>query len=449
MMDGGKILTTLRSIIQKSEADETEAVYISGSFGLTRYANSYIHQNVAESNSTIYFRAIVDGRIGVTTTNSLKKNDLLRALKNAILIAKHQPRNPDFKGLPKPGKYKKITTYFEPTANYTPRQRAEVVQKICREAGKFKATMAGAFSTSLSELAVVNTNGVAAYQPFTSASINIVAMTDDSSGYAAGLSRRVVKIPFNALTETAIKKCLDSRQPQDLEPGKYDVILEPEAIAEVMNWLTYIAFGAKPYLENTSFLSKKTGKKVMGPEVTIYDDGNDTSGLAMPFDFEGVAKKPVYLVKKGIANSPVYDSLYAVKNKTRSTGHAMVPGFSEGPMAGNIFIAPGKKSKESLIAGVKNGILVTRFHYINGLLNTPIALMTGMTRDGTFRIKNGKIAGAVKNLRFTESITKAFSRIGGISKETQLIKNWWDDFGCCSSPTILIKKFNFSGKTEF
>ena len=118
-------------------------------------------------------------------------------------------------------------------------------------------------------------------------------------------------------------------------------------------------------------------------------------------------------------------------------------------MASNIFIAPGKKSKSSLIASVKNGILVTRFFYINGLLNTTKAMMTGMTRDGTFRIKNGKIVGPVKNLRFTESVTKAFSRIGGISKETQLVKNWWKDIGCCSAPTILIKRFNFSGKTEF
>ena len=449
MIGGSKILTTLRSVIQKSTADETETVFIGNHSGLTRYANSYIHQNVAESNSTIFFRTVIDGRVGVATTNSFKRNDLLRALNSSLKIAKHQPPNPDFKGLPKPGKYKKISTFFEPTAAYTPKQRAEVIRNICREADKFKLTVAGAFSTSTSELAVVNTNGVAAYQPFTAASINLIAMSDNSSGYASGLSRRVVQIPFASITETAIKKCLDSKNPVDLEPGKYDVVLEPDAIGEIMDWLSYIGFGAKPFLENTSFLSKKIGKKVMGPEITIYDEGVKTTGLSTPFDFEGVAKKKVYIVKNGIANSPVYDSLYAAKNKTRSTGHALMPGFSAGPIAGNIFITPGKKSKASLIAGVKNGILVTRFHYINGLLNTPKAVMTGMTRDGTFRIKNGKIAGAVKNLRFTESITKAFSRIGGMSRETQLVKNWMDDFGCYSSPTILIKKFNFSGKTEF
>lgn len=449
MIGRSNIIALLRAVIQKSNGDQAEAVFIGKDSGLTRYANSYIHQNVAESNSHVFFRTAIDGKVGIASTNSLKQGSLLRTLKNSLEIARHQPANPDFKGFPKPAKYKRINTFFEPTAKYTPRQRAEVIKKICRAADKHGVTVAGAFSTSSSEIAVVNSNGLAAYQPVTAASINIIAMSDTSSGFASGMSRRVVKIPFSSLAETAIKKCLDSRNPSELAPGKYDVILEPAAIAEIMNWMTYIGFSAKGFLENTSFMSKKTGKKAMSPEITIYDNGNDASGIAMPFDFEGVPKKKVFMIKKGLIGSPVYDSIYAVKGKTRSTGHALLPGNHDGPMAGNIFISAGKKSRECLISSVKNGILVTRFHYINGLLNTTKTMMTGMTRDGTFRIKNGKITGAVKNLRFTESITKAFSRVGGISKETNLIPNWWDDIGCCSSPTILIRKFNFSGKTEF
>jgi predicted Zn-dependent protease len=442
-------LTTLRSVISKSQAQETEAVFIGGYSGTSRFANSTIHQNVAENNTRIYFRSIVDGKIGVASTNSLNKDDLQRSLKNSLAIAERALPNPDFRGLPKPLNYKKINTYFEPTAAYTPKQRAEVIRDIGRKADKSGMTIAGAFTTSSSEIAVINSNGVACYQPLTTASLNLIAMSENSSGYAEGLSRSVLKIPFTLITETAFKKCLEGRNPVDLEPDKYDVILEPAAVSSIMDWLSMIGFGAKGVMERTSFLSGKLGKKVMSPEITICDDGNDTSGLAMPFDFEGVPKKKVVIVKKGLAANPVYDSIYAVKAKARSTGHAMIPGFSEGPMAGNNFIAPGKKSRESLIASVRDGVLVTRFFYINGLLDTPKALMTGMTRDGVFRIKNGKVAGPVKNLRFTESITGAFSRIGGISKETQLVRNWWDDIGCCSAPTLLIKKFNFSGKTEF
>ncbi len=449
MTGESNILTELRSVIQKSQAEQTEAVFIGREFGLTRYANSYIHQNIAESNASIFFRSAIDGKIGVASTNSFRRADMMAAMKQSLEIAKHQPPNPDFKGLPKPSAYKKIETYFEPTAKYTPKQRAEVIKKICKTADKHNVTVAGAFSSSASEIAVVNSLGVGAYQPVTGASINIISMSDTSSGFASGLSRRVVKIPFDSLTETAIQKCLDSQNPRELPPGKYDVILEPAAIAEIMNWMTYIGFGAKPFLENTSFMSKNQGKKAMSPDISIYDDGNNTTGIAIPFDFEGVPKKKVFLIKKGIIGKPVYDSLYAAKSGVRSTGHALPPGSDEGPMAGNIFIAAGKKSKESLINSVKNGILVTRFHYINGLLNTTKTVMTGMTRDGTFLIKNGKIVGGVKNLRFTESIKKAFSRVGGISRETQLVPNWWDDVGCCSSPSVLIKKFNFSGKTDF
>ena len=449
MIGQNKILSKLRTVILKSQAEQTEAIFIGKNYGLTRYANSYIHQNVAQNDTTVYFRAAIDGKVGVASTNSLAQENLMRTMRLALEIAKRQPANPDFKGFPKPAEYKDIETYFEPTAKYTPKQRAEVVKKICDGAAKSKVTVAGAFSTSASEIAVVNSNGVSAYQPLTSASINIVAMSDTSSGFASGMSRRVVKIPFANLTETAIRKCLDSQNPGELKPGKYDVILEPAAIAEIMNWMTYIGFGAKPYLENTSFMSKKLGKKAMSPDITIYDDGNNTSGMAMPFDFEGVPKKKTFLIRRGLIGKPVYDSLYAFRDNKRSTGHAMLPGGNDGPMAGNIFIAAGKKSKESLINSVKNGILVTRFHYINGLLNTTKTVMTGMTRDGTFLIKNGKVVGAVKNLRFTESITRAFSRVGGVSRDTSLVPNWWDDIGCCSSPTILIRKFNFSGKTDF
>jgi predicted Zn-dependent protease len=449
MIGKTRILTTLRSVISKSQAEDTEALFMGSYTGTTRCANSAIHQNVAENNTHISFRSIIGGKIGVASTNSLNKDDLFRALKNSLAIAERALPNPDFRGLPKSANYKKITTYYEPTAVYSPKQRAEVIRDLGRKAEKQGLTIAGAFTTSSSEIAVVNSNGAACYQPLTTAHINLVAMTDSSSGYAEGLSRSVVKIPFAAIAETAFKKCLDGKNPADLEPGKYDVILEPVAVSSIMDWLSMIGFGAKTVLEKTGFLAGKLGKKVMSPEITIYDDGNDTSGIAMPFDFEGMPKKKVFIVKKGMAMGPVYDSVYGVKAKARSTGHAMPAGSSDGPMALNNFIAPGKKSKESLIAAVKDGILVTRFFYINGLLDTPRALMTGMTRDGTFRIKNGKIIGPIKNLRFTESITAAFSRVAGVSRETQLVKNWGEDVGCCSAPSLLIRKFNFSGKTEF
>jgi len=449
MIGKGRILTLLRSVIAKSEADETEAVFTGYRSDTTRFAKSCIHQNMSEYDTVVTFRVALDGKIGIASTNSLAKDALGTALKNAIAIAKKSVRNRYFEGMPKPAKFKNVTTYFEPTAAYTAKQRAEVVRDIGRRAASHGIEIAGAFNTSSSELAVLNSNGVNCYQPMTFAWMNLIAMSDTSSGYAEGMSRNILKLPFAAIEETAVKKCLNGRNPGEIEPGKYDVILEPVAVASIIDWLALIGLGAKPFHEMTSFLSGKTGKKVMSPEISIFDDGNDKAGASMPFDFEGVPKKKVYFVKNGVAMGPVYDSLYAARYKVRSTGHALPAAWGSGPLPGNIFIKPGKKTKEALISSVKDGLLVTRFFYINGYLNTPKALMTGMTRDGTFRIKNGRIVGAVKNLRFTESISAAFSRVAGVSKETQLVKNWWGDIGCCSAPSIYIKKFNFSGKTEF
>ena len=187
----------------------------------------------------------------------------------------------------------------------------------------------------------------------------------------------------------------------------------------------------------------------MGDNITIYDDGNDTSGIAFPFDFEGVPKQKVSIIDKGVAKGTVFNSIDAHQGKTKSTGHALTPDSTEGGFALNIFIQGGDSSLEKMIESTEKGILITRFHYINGFLDTRIALMTGMTRDGTFWVEDGKIKHGIKNLRFTESMTKAFSNVVQLSKERKIINSWWGDVGCTVSPAMLIKNFKFTGKTDF
>ena len=281
-----KIFSLINPIIKKSPADQTEAVVINSQAGLTRYANSTIHQNVFEVNSKIYFRVALGKKIGVASTNLLDKESLRRALEDAVTIAKNQKETPDFTGLPLKTGYKKLKTYSKKTANFTPLQRAQEIKKIFGMAAKRNFTVAGAFSTGESELAILNSNGVACYQPVSSAYINITAMSDNSSGYADGLSRNVDDLDIESLTETAIQKCLDSKNPQALEPGEYTVILEPKAIAELLEWMNYIGFGAKSYQDGTSFLSGKVGRKIMGENVSIYCYGTDDMSMAFPFDFE-------------------------------------------------------------------------------------------------------------------------------------------------------------------
>lgn len=449
MIGKEKILDTLNSILKKSKADQTEAVYIGGESGLTRFANSTIHQNVFEVNSRVYFRAALGKKIGVASTNSFTKKDLKKTLLDATEIAKNQRENPNFPGLPSKQRVLNPNTHFKKTAEFTPLQRAEEVKKIFDQAKVHNLTAAGSFSTGEAEIAVINSNGVACYQPLTSSFINIIVMGDNSSGYADCLSRDVDDIKVDHLTQIAIQKCLDSKNPKDSEPGEYDVLLEPTAVAALLEWMNYIGFGSKAFQEGTSFLSNRIGQKIMGENITIYDDGNDQSAIAFPFDFEGVPKQKVTLVEKGVAKGVVYDSVAAYKDKVKSTGHALTPDSADGALALNIFIQAGDSSLDKMIKSVEHGLLVTRFHYINGLLDTNNALLTGMTRDGTFWIENGKVKHGVKNLRFTESMLKAFSNVMQISKDSKIVNSWWGDVGCVVAPAMLMKNFKFTGKTEF
>ncbi len=444
-----RVLSTLSKMVKGSKADHTETVYIGGESGLTRYANSTIHQNVSELNGKTYFRTTLGKKIGVASTNSSREDDLRKALGSALEIAKNQKDNPYFESLPPKREYKKLGTYYQKTAGFSPLERAEQVQKIFKMAASYKLDIAGSFSTGEAEMGVVNSNGVACYQAVTSSAINIIAMSDTSSGYSDALSRDVDEIDVESLAGIAIKKCLDSKNPKELAPGEYDVILEPAAVGCLMEWLGYIAFGSKSFLEGTSFIAGNVGKKMMGENITIYDDGNDPSGICFPFDFEGVPKKKVTFVEKGIAKRVVFNGIDANQGKTRSTGHALTPDSTEGGFALNVFIRGGDSSLEKMIQSTPRGILITRFHYINGFLDTRIALMTGMTRDGTFWVENGKIKHGIKNLRFTESMTKAFSNVLQLSKERKIINVWWGDVGCTVAPAMLIKNFKFTGKTEF
>ncbi|MFH1335312.1 MAG: metallopeptidase TldD-related protein [Candidatus Zixiibacteriota bacterium] len=324
-----------------------------------------------------------------------------------------------------------------------------MAKKIFDQAKTFDLTVAGSFSTGYTEIAVVNFNGVACYQPLTSAYVNLVVMGDNSSGYSDQISRDVNDIQVDDLAQTAIGKCMDSKNPRDLEPGEYPVILEPSAVAALVEWMNYIGFGCKPLQEGTSFLSNRIGKKIMGENVAMYDDGTDEGAIAFPFDFEGVPKQKVTLIEKGVARGVVYDSISAHKESKKSTGHALTPDSAEGGLALNLFIEEGDSSPDKMIKSAEKAILVTRFHYINGLLDTTNVLLTGMTRDGTFWVENGKIKHGIKNLRFTESTLKAFSNILQISKERKIINTWWQDVGCIIAPAMLIDNFKFTGKTEF
>jgi len=441
MVGKEKILQILQNVLNYSQADQIEArLYVHDTY-LTRFANSYIHQNVAERNNGLSIRAIIGKKIGSASSNSIEEDSVRETVNKAIEIAKYQHPNSDFQSLPSKKPIKYIHTFVEATKDYTPEQRAEGILKVITLADKQKLKAAGAFSTNVVELGIVNSLGVKVYHQFTEADFNTIISSAASSGYGSIITKDVNEIDFVKIANEAIDKCLSSKDPIAIEPGEYEVVLEEYAVSDLIDFLGYLGFGALSVQEGRSFMGNNLGKKIMGSNITIWDDGLDEKGLPLPFDFEGVPKQKVILIENGIAKNVVYDTYTAGKENKESTGHALPEPNTLGPIPMNLFMSSGNSTKEEMIAQTKKGIYVTRFHYTN-VVEPMKAVITGMTRDGTFLIENGKIKAGIKNLRFTESILKILSYVSMISKETKLVGN-------TVVPAIKVDRFNFTGATQF
>ncbi|MFQ6058732.1 MAG: TldD/PmbA family protein [Anaerolineae bacterium] len=446
MLGRERVREITEQVLAHSTADQTEVLVLGQESGLTRFANSYIHQNVAEANVEVRVRVVLDKRIGVASTNDLSSEAVQKVVETALTVARFQPQNPDFVSLPESQPIPEINAWVERTAAFTPQDRAQVVGVICRRAAEKGLVASGAFSTTSYEIAVANSLGIFAYHPLTRAHITTVIMADSSSGYASFTSLDATEIDAEALAREAVNKALQGRNPIEIEPGEYTVILEEHAVDDLLGFLAYLGFSALAVQEKRSFMGDKLGQHIVGENISIWDDGLDPRGIPMPFDFEGVRKRRVDLVVRGVARAVVYDSYTAGREPGKaSTGHALPAPNTYGPMPLNMFLAPGEATKEEMLASTERGIWVTRFWYTNPVhpLKT---IITGMTRDGTFLIEGGEITRPLKNLRFTQSILEALSNVEMIGRETWLERG---GLGANRVPALKISKFTFTGVTEF
>jgi PmbA protein len=455
MLGKKRIKEITDAILARSTADQTEVVIRTGDQYLTRFANSTIHQNVAETDTEVRIRVVLRGpasaggaRIGVATTNDLDDEALARTLENALAIARLQPENPDFKTLPGPQPIPQVSVFSEATADCSPEKRAKGAGVICLQARDAGMLASGALTTTVVEIAVANSLGTFAYFPTTYADINTVVMSDTSAGYAAALVMDVDGLDFEAIGREAVEKCLHSQNPRPLDPGEYTVILEPYAVQDFVQMMSYTGFGALAMQEGRGFMVGKIGQQIVDTRISIWDDGLDPAGLPMPFDVEGVPKQRVDFIDKGVARGVVYDSYRAGKEEGKaSTGHATPAPSRFGPFPQNAFFAPGQATLEDMIASTERGLYVTRFHYTRPVEPTRVVI-TGMTRDGTFLIENGEIAYPLKNLRFTQSYLEALNHLEMIGKEPHLLSSMWG-LARQSVPALKLGKFRFTGATEF
>ncbi|MBI3320895.1 MAG: TldD/PmbA family protein [Candidatus Omnitrophica bacterium] len=447
MIGESTLLTELSRVVKHTRADGISACAHARTRRVFRFAYEGIHQCLIQESVTVVLKVIQDHRVGVASVDTLEPRSLARCARAALTIARHCPIQRELPELPSRHRITLKADYVPATASVRPAQSTASIKQLVQLTKGAGAMLAGSLVTGADELAVVNSSGVACSAASTVAGAKLVTMYRGLSGYASGVHRDLAQLDLEALLKRSLSQSLHRRDPVTLPLGTYEVILEPEAVAELVTWLGSIAFGAKSMEERTSCLAGRMGELLMDAGITIADDGNDPMGLRLPFDCEGTPKQRVLLIDRGRASGIVYDTAYGARFGHPSTGHAMPPDDVEGPLPLHLVMAPGRKRVADMIRACRRGLLIPRFHYVNGLLNPREALMTGLTREGTFLIEDGAVTAPVKTMRFTQSILEALTRVRGVSSERRLVADPSQELGCAVMPTLHLAMLKFTGRS--
>ncbi len=428
----------------RAGATEAEAVVIAEASALTRFANSEIHQNVAEENIRSSLRFVLGRRVGVAASGRTDADGLRALVERSAAIARNAVELADWGGLPEPAPVSLLPTAFaEATLEATPELRADGARAVIAAADAEGVLAFGSFATGVEGVAVANSKGIRAAEARTASHLLVVAIgPDGGSGYAEAAATSVEAIDPAAIGREAAAKARAAANPIALAPGDYPVVLEEYAVVDLLDMLGSLGFSALAVQEGRSFF--EPGRRIGSQLVTIRDDATNPATLPASFDYEGVPKTPVTLVEKGICRDVVYDAQTAARAGRRSTGHGLPAPNPWGPFPTNMLLEAGAASREELLGGLDRGLLVTRFHYTNPV-HPKLAIVTGMTRDGTFLVEDGRIVGPVRNLRYTQSYLDALAGVEAIGREQRTVRGF---LGGVAVPAVRIGSWTFTGATE-
>jgi len=427
--------------IKLSKADAIQVNIGGGYAANVRFADNRMSTAGGVSTANVNIQSAFGPKHAVVVTNDASDASLERAVRQSEALAKLAPDDPESMPPLGPQQYENVTTYFESTGNLGPEGRAETARvaiEPCRAAGDLKA--AGFLQTGIGAGAVGNNKGLFAYQSGTSANYTLTVRTADGtgSGWAGADHPDWSRLDVKAVAQHAIEKARLSRNPVAVEPGRYTVILEPQAVGDLVQLLTF-ALDARSADEGRSAFSKqgggtKLGEKIVDERVTLFSDPADPDLLSNTFDGQGLPARRQVWINKGVLEKLTYSRFWAQKNNKQ-------------PDAGTnaVKLSGGTESIEDLIKATPRGILVTRLWYLRPV-DPRTVLYTGLTRDGTFLIENGKISKAVKNLRFNESPLFMLNNLDALGRTARVAGT--EAGGDVVMPVLKVRDFNFTSLSD-
>jgi PmbA protein len=439
-----QIAATVLRLAKSRGVPETEVDVSESIEALTRFANNTIHQHVAEQGLVVSIRTVADGRSARVTTNRVDEDSLRAALDDALSLASRQPKDAQLLPLPGSQKYRLVRRFHLETAALSAEERARAVKRACQLAEKRGQVAAGIFSSGQSQSVLANSRGLSASYRQTHATFSVTMQQGSAASWAKGNAADFRRFDPVRLAETASAKAARAKNPVELEPGRFTVILEPAAVLDLVGFLFY-DFAATAVADKRSCLSGRVGKLLFGKNITITDDAYHPEQLGAPFDGEGMPRGRVVLVDQGVVKNLVYSRRSAKEAGTKPTGHGFALPNEYGEAALNLVFGGGTTSVDEMIASTDRGLLVTRLWYIREV-DPYEKIMTGMTRDGLFLIEKGKIAKATRNFRFNQSVLEMLRNVESLGPAQRAAG---EEAFEMVVPPMKIREFHFSEVTKF
>jgi PmbA protein len=439
-----ELFGTVQRVAKSCGVPEVEALFAAHRDALTRFANNTIHQNVAEQAQWLSVRVVLDHKTARATTNRFDADSIRATVEQAIALTKSVAPDPELLPLAEPAAVRKVRRYHPATAAATPDHRAQAVADAIRLVEDAKQTAAGIYSTGQTVEAILNSRGVEAWHPETLAQFSITAMAGDSSGWAKASAVAHDDFDLLELTRQASEKARLSENPREIAPGRYTVVLEPAAVLDLVGQM-FGDFSATAMLDKRSFLTDRLDTKLFGENIHISDDVAHPLQAGVPFDGEGVPRQKLALVEAGVPRELAYARSSAHRANGAATGHGFpLPNeIGEAPL--NIVIAGGDTSVEQMIESSQKGILVTRLWYIREV-DPYEKIMTGMTRDGTFLIEDGRVVCGLRNFRFNQGIIELLNNVEALSASQRASGEETFDMVV---PAMKVRDFHFTEVTRF